>query len=597
MDSREVVFFTVRSLTGKLWAAILVTWVANAILCTRLAGAPALLEPGRTNGLSLRGFLQAVIERNESLHTRVLEFQLSQKRYLSERGVFEPELVLSYDRVENKRENTFEQRRSSGVLEFEEKNNIYNAGIEALVPTGAKIRLGYSLRDLANNLQDPQFGTIFTNRSKGEFQTFAGVSLTQPLLKNAWFPATLANIRLAALGSEVAFQEYRRQMMVIISTAEASYWNLFLAQEQARFFRDSVRLAEDLVIDSDARLRAGKGSELEVLEAFAGLSLRRTKQKEAEQKYFETAAQLLTLMSEATSDLPLIIEAVDQPGATVQIPAFYESGQTALQTNPDYLGQLGKMKQENIRLAYAKNQRLPQLDLRASYGLNGLGTDPGSSWNDVETRGFPSYSVGAELRIPLGGGIKGRYDLEAARLRKQEALTSLKETETQILNAIDTALRKIRSTRDSTVDYERMVTFSEALLDTERARLEAGKVGSRRVLEVDAGLFEAKNAVVEAKVQYERARLELELVQGTLLLSRQIDMPQKELEQRTSKLLKQAGISEEQYRLRAKQLQLNYERRIEPTNAPAGRSQAEEQQILRLLREKTRELERTNTLK
>ena len=575
-------------------SAIVVTFVTSGIFCIRLAGAPASVEPGRTNNLTLRGFLQAVIERNESIHTRVLEFQISQRRSLSERGVFEPELVLSYDRAENKRENTVEQRRSSGVLLFEEKNNIYNAGIEALVPTGAKIRLGYSLRDLDNNLQDPPFGTISTNGSRGEFQTFAGISLTQPLLKNAWFPATLANIRLAALGSEVAYQEYRRQMMVIISTAEASYWNLFLAQEQARFFRESVRLAEDVVMDANARFRAGKGAELEVLEAFAGLSLRRSKLKEAEQKYFETAAQLRTLMSEASADEPLLVEAVDRPGAAAQMPAFHESGQTALETNPDYLGQLGKMKQENIRLAYAKNQRLPQLDLRASYGLNGLGADPGSSWEDVQRRGFPSFSVGAELRIPLGGGIKGRNDLAAARLRKQEALVGLKETETQILNAIDVALRKIRSTQESTVDYERVVTFSEALLDTERARLAEGKVGIRRVLEVDASLFEARNSVVEAKVQYERARLELELVQGTLLRSRQLDLAQHELEQRTTALLKQAGVPEDQYRLRAKQLQLNYERRIEPASAPAGRSQAEERDILRLLREKARELDHPN---
>src|SRR5262245_370184 len=137
-----------RFLLARRW------FVGRVIMFAALAAQPFLLhaatplEPGKTNGLTLRGFLQAVIERNESLHSRLLEIEISQRRYLAERGMFEPELVLSYDRVENKRENTAEQRRSSGVAIFEEKNNIYNAGIEALVPTGGKIRLGYTLRDL-----------------------------------------------------------------------------------------------------------------------------------------------------------------------------------------------------------------------------------------------------------------------------------------------------------------------------------------------------------------------------------------------------------------------------------------------------------------
>jgi outer membrane protein TolC len=525
------------------------------------SSAASPLEPGRTNRLTLREFLQAVIERNETLHTRLLEFEINQKRFRAERGVFEPELVLSYDREANERENTAEQRRSSGVAVFDEKNHIYNAGLEALVPTGARLRLGYTLRDLRNNLQDPQPGAIVTNSPRGEFQTFAGISLTQPLLKNAWFSATLANLRLAALGSEVAYQEYRRQMMLTISTAEASYWNLYLTQEQARFLRDSVRFAEELLLDADERFKAGKGSELERLEARAGLALRHSKLTEAEQKYFETAAQLLTLMSHAGLDSPPILEAVDPPAGPAQAPPFFDSGQTALEWNPDYLGQVARLKQENVRVAYAKNQRLPQLDLKASYGLNGLGPDPGASWEDIETRGFPSYAIGAELRLPLTGGIKGRNDLDAARLRKQQALAGLKETETQILNAIDTALRKLRGTASSATDYESVAAFNQSLLDTERARLEAGTVSSQRVLEVDAALFEARNSVVEARVLHERARLELELVQGTLLRSRNLDLPQQELEQRTAALWRRAGISEEQFRGLAKQLQLRYDPR------------------------------------
>jgi outer membrane protein len=362
-------------------------------------------------------------------------------------------------------------------------------------------------------------------------------------------------------------------MMLVISTAEAAYWNLYMSQEQVRFFHESVRLAESLVTDNQTRLDAGRGSELEVLEAKAGLALRKSKLAEAEQKYFETVNQLRTLLAFSAAGSAPVLLATDQPGIAVPTAPFMQSSQLALEKNPDYLGQLKKMKQEDVRVAYAKNQRLPQLDLKASYGLNGLGPDAGSSFEDVQEAGFPSWSLGAELRIPLTGGIKVRNELAAAKLRKQQALVTLKDTETQVLNAIETALRKVASAQQSTANYRDVVEFSTRLLETERARLDAGKATSRRVLEVDAGVFEAKNSVLEAQVQYERARLELDLVQGTLLESRNLDLTQKEVRDRTTTLLKRHGLSEEQYRRFTQDLQQRYDKR--PTANKVGRDSVE----------------------
>lgn len=545
-----------------LWFCILITVAAAPAIAAAEATGPA------TNTLSLRSFVQLVLQRNESLRARLLEFEINEKRFRGEQGIFEPELVLGYDRVDNERENTAEQRRSSGVQVFEEQNNIYNAGLEALVPSGAKVRLGYTLRDLRNNLQDPAQGVIVTNGTRGEWQTFAGISLTQPILKNFWLNATKASIRVAALQSDVAFQEYRRQMMLVVSTSEAAYWNLYMAQEQVRFFHESVKLAEALVTDTQTKLDAGRGSELEVLEARAGLALRKSKQAEAEQKYFENVSQLRTLLAMSGEDATAILQAADQPGVAVTTPPFFQSGQMALEQNPDYLAQVRKLRQEDVRVAYAKNQRLPQLDLKASYGLNGLGPDAGSSFEDVQEGGYPSWSIGAELRIPLIGGIKVKNDLAAAKLRKQQALVTLKDTETQILNAIQTALRKVSSTQESTSNYRNVVDYSTRLLETERTRLDAGRTTSRRVLEVDAAVFEAKNAVVEAQVQYERALLELELVQGSLLQSRNLDLTQKEVRDRTTALLRAHGISEDQYQRFAQELQQRYEKRPTPPAKP-----------------------------
>src|SRR5262245_3686318 len=84
------------------------------VLSSVASDPPTSSHAGSTNSLTLRRFVQLLLESNESLQSKVLEFESSRKKYRSECGVFEPELVLSYDRVENQREDTAEQRRSSG---------------------------------------------------------------------------------------------------------------------------------------------------------------------------------------------------------------------------------------------------------------------------------------------------------------------------------------------------------------------------------------------------------------------------------------------------------------------------------------------------
>jgi outer membrane protein TolC len=514
-----------------------------------------------TTELTLNELIQRVLERNEGIQGRILEVEIARKKALAEKGIFEPEMVTSYDRVANKRRIGL-QDKSLGIpgQVFSEHNNVYNAGLEGLIPSGAKIKLGYSLRDNANNINPSPFSSplpYFTN----EWVSFAGLSATQPLLKNFGFTTSLAGIRLAALASDIAFQEYRRQLMILISTAEASYWNLYMAQEQMLFFKESVGVAETILKDNQSKVRAGKGSELEVLEAEAGLGLRRSKQSDAREKFFEAISRLNSLYADTSASSNRLVVAIDVPEVT-QVPLSYQDSYlAAVELNPDYLGQTKKIASENIRVAYAKNQRLPQLDLKASYGLNGLGHDHDQALHDMERRDFPSWSVGVELHVPITGGIRTRNELDAAKLKQKQALVALKEIETQVGTAIDIAMRKVRATQDSVRSYQSVVNYSQNLLAAQMARLEVGKVESRKVLEVDADLFEAKNSMLEAQVQFRRALLELELIEGTLLKTRNLDLTQRELESKTALLLRKGEITDEEYADFVRELQWQFQQK------------------------------------
>lgn len=495
------------------------------------APAPAPLE------LKLDAYLRLVLERNEALQAQMLDAEANRRRARGERGVFEPMLSLSATHEDNKRQNNIEQQNQLRTLQFFEENNIYDTGIEGLVPTGAKIRLGYTLSDLNNNLLPLTITTNTPARTR-QYQALVGVNITQPLLKNFGPRATMAGIRLAALESDIAFEEYRRQLMLTVSQAEAAYWNLYFAQEQLRFFDESVGVANTIFTDGQERLKAGQASELDVLEAQSGLALRKTKQNDAKQSYFEALSRVRSLYGALPVAGASQLRAADTPRPPSSVFAYSLSLQQVFNTNPDFLIQRRKLEQEKVRLGYARNQRLPELNLKGSYGLNGLGLTPGDAMANLEQQNFPSWSVGMEFKVPLTGGVKARNDYQAADVSLRQAMLMLGHLQTQIANALNTSVHKVQSWQGSIADHQTVVRFNEDLLKTQLERLKVGRVEARKVLEVEADLFDARQSLANALVQYERALLEVQLADGSLLQLRKLEVTREELRQQTLAFLK-----------------------------------------------------------
>ncbi len=538
-------------------------------------------KPATSTEIAISEVLARVLDYNERIQIKMLETEISEKQISAERGIFEPAVVGSFEATDNQRKNSQEQQAQQFFNQvFDERNKTYGGGLEFLAPTGARLRLGYNLRDLSNNL----------NKGANEFASTMGLTLTQPLLKNAGTAAVMARIRLAAINSDIAFQDYRRELMTVIARAEASYWDLYLTQEQERISRESVSVAERLLQDNKARLEVGKSSELEVMQAEAGLALRRSRRSEAAQKLAEAASVLNSLLSTSPTDRAIPVRAVSQPVVDEAIADYIESYRAAFDQNPDYLGRRHAVLSENIRLAYAKNQRRPELDLKASYGMNGLGASPGASFDDIASGDFPSGSVGLELRVPLSGGIKERNEYAAAKLSKQKSLLALKEVEVQIVNSLDTAILKVTNQRESSKNYEAVAKFHEQLLHTELARLDVGKTDSRTVLETEEKLFEARISTLDAVIRFQKARLELELVQGSSLVNRGVELKKSELQRKTMQM-----VADNRFQgARLDQLKVQIQRAYENKPTPNPLRQQEDE---RLLRQKIQELRQQDAAK
>ncbi len=470
--------------------------------------------------LTLEDCRQLVIQRNLEVQASKLGWKASDALYRGERqALWEPTLVLSADRESNERENNSEQFVSQGVEDFSERNDIYRIAIEQPLITGGQVQLGYTLRDLNNNLREQRE----LEGPERDYEAFLGLVFTQPLLKNAGPSVTTSMIRMAREESEVAFQEWRRQIMQSLGSAEAAYWDLKIAQRRVEYREASVEVAEKILEDNRARLDAGRGGEAEVQQAEAGLALRETQLLEARQNLDEASSRLKTFFAETIREGGFALRAVDEPDLTEVAESEPEIFETAMQVHPDMLLRKHRVEQERIRMNYAKNQTLPDVNLQATYGFNGLGESSSEAFDRVEEGDFVSWSVGVQVRVPLGGGRRVRSEYESAKFRAEQGELMMQSSEVALSNALSTSLRRVSNHHAQASNYRRVAELNQTLLDTELARLEAGQSDSRKVLDTEERLTEALESAASSLVRFVVAKIELELSAGVLLTNRDLD--------------------------------------------------------------------------
>jgi len=479
-----------------------------------LFGQEAVLELGLADCRDL------VIRQNLEIAVARLGHEAAQAVFKGEsRAFWEPVLVLGAEREKNERQNNSEQFISQGVEDFKERNQTYRLAVEQPLPTGGQLQVGYTLRDLQNNLREQRE----LEGPDREYEGFLGLVFTQPLLRNGGLHVARAMIKMAREESEAVFQDWRRQMMQSIGSAEAAYWELQIAQRRVELREASVRVAEQVLEDNRARRDAGRVAEVEIQQAEAGLAIRQTQLLEARQARVEASNRLSTFFSESIRDRNLLIRATEAPALRELELNLAEMLDGALHLHPDILLRRHRLTQDKLRQDFARNQRLPELNLSASYGYNSLGESSSDAWSEARDGEFPRWSVGVQVRMPLGGGFRSRGEYEAARIRTRQSETGLEATEIALMNALGSSARRVENNFAQARNYQQVATLNARLLETELARLEAGQSDSRKVLDTEEKLTEALEAEATSLTRFMVAQLELELSAGTLLKVRDLD--------------------------------------------------------------------------
>ncbi len=462
--------------------------------------------------LGFENFLNRVVNENKQIFVKKLDVQIAGKQIQQEKAIFEPVQELSWDYQKEKMPNTAQEyfdREGQNI--YHKKGEKYSASLTQLLPTGGEAKLEYTYDKDNNDLVEDRYDNEDT-----EYSTYMGLTITQPLLKDAGFKVTRSQIKIAKVSKKISRQDFRQKRQRELYKAVLSYWNLYSAQRRYLFNRQSLELARKLLKEVQNLIKGGKLPSSETYDARSGLTLREAKLEKAKQRFFSASNKLQTFFSSRENmNVRMYITNVE-PKTEEKGFDYNRALNRAYQNRAEYLRAKKKAKRAGIRVDYRKNQKLPNLDLEASYGTNSLEVEPGKAFSNSVDQDFPSWNVGLRLSFPITGD-KSRSKLQIARKKKKQARSKLQSAQVDIVNDISSNLNSVQSSLKQLQGHKQNVRYKRKLLKSELEKLQAGKSYVRRLLQREKDLNQALKQRLRAKVEYMKSIAELKKAEGTIV--------------------------------------------------------------------------------
>jgi outer membrane protein TolC len=459
------------------------------------------------------------LEHNFSVQIGRMEIENSEDRVKISLGAFAARASSSArfsksERAQNRKE--FFATDSIAPI-FEEEVASLGMSLEDRFVYGTRVSLSTSTNRLENTTNQRLIDPTFRGpRFSPEFQTTTQLQVVQPLLKNRGTEVNLAATDLArseVLGAEF---ELRSEFEKVIAQILIAYAETEFGIANLKVKEDAVQLADGLIAENRRRVEEGMMSPIDVTQAQARRAEAQEEVVGARTFLAERRNRLLELTgSDYTFGEEVRIGSSAAGILDVPVDERLILARQMLKMNPIYRAAMTRAEAEGIRVTYAKNQLLPQLDLEATIGYNGLQDSFTSSYGDYGERTTPDWSVGFVFSIPLDR-TADRAQVSVAKRVQRQALMTAKQTEIQLLVLLDNSVREVEAAGERIGFVKESVRLAEEALRAEEKRLASGLTTSYNVLNQQRDLSFARTRALASQVELFRAVTQLYVVMGTL---------------------------------------------------------------------------------
>ncbi len=429
-------------------------------------------------------------------------------------------------------------------------------GIQQGFLTGTSIQLG--MGDTLGVTQNSPYN-LFTPYSQSTLQ----LTIQQNLLQGFRPSVNNRAIRVAKNQRHISDLTFKSQVMTTVANVASLYWDLVTDNEDLKVKQHTFELNKKLYEDNQRKAELGAIAPIDIIQAEAEMKSSQQDVTTAELQVLQQEMILKSVLTRSGMDDLAVVGARIVPTDHIDVPAqeavrpIQDLMAEALANRPDVEQNAIGLEDARITTLGVKDAMLPQLSGFATFSNSGLAgqvnTQPypvtlpngqtvmqtrtaadvnpyflggfGTVLGQVFGRNFPNYSAGVSLTITLRNRST-QADLITDQLNYRQQQLQDKQLHNNIkLNVINaqTAVRQARAAWETSVEARKLQ--EQTLAGTQR-KYELGTSTILDVVITQRDTTTRQLAEVDALSQYNRARLNLQSVLGTVLTDYQVDIEQ-----------------------------------------------------------------------
>jgi outer membrane protein TolC len=369
-------------------------------------------------------------------------------------------------------------------------------------------------------------------------------SYIQPLIRGFKIDST----RAALQTNRVSQQNDEISLQATVATTDANtrnaYWDLVYAIQAVDAAQESLDISNTLVSQNRQRVEIGTLAPIDVKSAESEAANNKLALIQAQANVRTAELSLKRLIVSGTDD-PLwtsSLNPVDRPPATAEPINVEAATARALRERTDLQQSINNLKISDINLKAQADLVRPQLNLTATYGLNGLGgpytptvkdlttgqtiTQPpvNSGWWDALSNiyGFdaPSFTFALNFAYPIGKSAQ-EANVARTKLSVEQSQANLKSLQLQIATDVASAALNVQSSLESEQASSTARELAKEKLDAAQSKLDVGMATNYDVVQAQRDYATAQDNELRAIANYRKALVNFEAVQtvGTRAIS------------------------------------------------------------------------------
>ncbi len=448
-----------------------------------------------TTALSLNDAIRMAVEKNLDVRAELYNSAAYEADIRRNRAIYDP-LFTARTNYSDATVPTLGSPISVAGKAFE-----INADLSQLLWTGATVSAGFN-----NN---------YSNTTSNPFDFWKsnlGIFVVQPLLKNVGREATEININISRLNKFASLERFNARLLSTVAQVRTEYFKLYSLREERDVKKISLELAQKILSDTQARVKAGVLPAMEILNAEFGAVSREKELIDAERAVSDQVdvLRLLLQMDSQAGDL----KTLDLPPRNLLDVNENDAVQKAL-NRPDIREQKRNLELYELQSKNFSQKSRPDLILTASTQSAGLNNAYHRNINDVISIENLAWSVGLELKYPLGNGA-AENDYRRSRLKTEQTALQIRSLEESSAKEVKAAIRGLAVGYKQIDVADRGAKFAEERLRAFIRKNEVGLATTKDVLDVENDLAIAKSNQIKAVVGYANALTTFWQVTGEL---------------------------------------------------------------------------------